>query len=283
MSILVMAAFGALVGVGFVAVAASLMGIRLFPGFVPAIERLMSRSERFALWLLGAFVSAVALWAWTEWPVAGVWAFVGVLSVPLLAGRSGVNASDEIAKVEAIATWTEQIRDTMNASAGLQQALTATAAQGPAPIADELRAFARRAPRGDLGGALRALGTDLDHPSSDMVVAGLLSATELDAGRLVPLLSRLASSIRDEAQMRVRIEVGRARVRTSMKIVGFFVTLTMLTLLFFGGDLLEGYGSTMGQIWLLVVGGVVVLAVWASRKLAEVPQPERFVARRRLA
>ena len=277
-----MAAFGALVGVGIVAIGASVMGVRLFPGFVPAVERLMARSERFALWLFAAFILGVGMWVWTDWPIAGLWTFVGMLAVPLMR-RGGTSAADEIDKVEAIATWTEQVRDTMNASAGLQQALVATAAQGPAPIAEELRAFARRAPRGDLGGALHQLGLDLHHPSADMVVAGLLSATELDAGRLVPLLTRLAASIRDEAHMRVRIEVGRARVRTSMKIVGVCVTLTALLLLLAGGELLDGYDSPLGQVWLLVVGVVVVLAVWSSRKLAEVPQPERFVSRRRLA
>lgn len=274
-----MASFGALVAVGLLAAWFSLLGIRLFPGFGAGANAFRSRSERLMVWVLGGFVAACVVWAWTKWPVGGLWAFAGVLSIPLMRGQKH-NAEDEIAKVEAIATWTEQIRDTMNASAGLQQALVATATNGPAAIRDELAAFARRAPRGDLSGALRQLGVDLDHPSADLVIAGLLSATELDAGRLVPLLSRLASSIRDEAQMRVRIEVSRARVRTSMKIVGFFVVLTMLSLVVFGQELLSGYRSAVGQLWLLVVGSVVVIAIWSTRKLAEVPQPERFIARR---
>lgn len=111
-------------------------------------------------------------------------------------------------------------------------------------------------------------------------MAGLLSATELDAGRLVPLLSRLASSIRDEADMRVRIETSRARVRTSMKIVGLFVAATVLLMVIAGKDLLAGYDSAAGQLWLVIVGTVVVLAIWTTRKLAHIPQPERFVARR---
>ena len=96
----------------------------------------------------------------------------------------------------------------------------------------------------------------------------------------MPLLSRLASSIRDEAQMRVRVEVSRTRIRTSMKIVGFFVTLTMMMMVVTGRQLLSGYQTAAGQIWLLVVGAVVVLAVWSTRKLSQIPQPERFVARK---
>lgn len=278
MNALVMAALGAMVAVGLLSVAFSLLGIRLFRGFAGAAQQLQHKSERLLYWIIGAFVAAAAVWAWTSWPVGGLWAFVGVMSIPLLRG-GGPKAEDEIAKVEAIATWSEQIRDTMNAAAGLQQSLIATAINGPIVIQRELGNFARRAPRGDLSNALRQLGTDLDHPAADLVVAGLVSATELDAGRLVPLLDRLASSIRDEAYMRVRIEVSRARVRTSMKIVGFFVCATVLLMVLVGKDLLKGYSSVAGQIWLMVVGLVVVVAVWSTRKLAEIPQPERFVAR----
>lgn len=274
-----MAALGALVGTGVLAVVASLRGVKLFHGFVPGALRAQQASERLVMWVVAAFAVAALVWGWTGWPVGGLWAFAGVLSIPLLRPE-GHSATDEIAKVEAIATWTEQIRDTMNASAGLQQSLVATAANGPVVIKRELSNFARRAPRGDLAGALRDLGADLDHPAADLVIAGLLSATELDAGRLVPLLSRLASSIRDEAQMRVRVEVSRARIRTSMKIVGFFVTLTMMMMVVTGKQLLSGYKTATGQIWLLVVGGVVVLAVWSTRKLSQIPQPERFVARK---
>ena len=279
MDALVMASLGALIGVGLLAAIASLLGVRLFRGFGSGFASVQVRTERLVLWTCTGFVAAVSVWAWTGWPVGGLWVFASILAIPLLRSDEH-SADDEIAKVEAIATWTEQIRDTMNASAGLQQSLVATAANGPAVIRSELRSFARRAPRGDLAGALRQLGADLNHPASDLVVAGLVSATELDAGRLVPLLSRLASSIRDEAQMRVRIEVSRARVRTSMKIVGFFVGLTVLLMVLAGRDLLKGYDSAAGQLWLVVVGAVVVVAIVSTRKLAEVPQPERFVARR---
>jgi len=278
MEVLVMGALGAMVGVGVLAVIFTLQGVRLFPRFGELVAEGVGASQRLVLWLLGAFVATVVVLAISGWPVAALWTFAGVMSIPLMRG-SGPSADEAIAKVEAIATWSEQIRDTMSAAAGLQQALIATAARGPEAIRDELHEFARRAPRGDLAGALRQLGRDIDHPSADMVIAGLISAIELDAGRLVPLLSRLALSIREEAQMRVRIEVGRARIRTSMRIVAFCVGATALLLLLLGGDLLAAYDSPVGQIWLLVVGAVIVVAVWASRKLAQVPQPDRFVAR----
>jgi len=68
-----------------------------------------------------------------------------------------------------------------------------------------------------------------------------------------------------------------------MKIVATCVGMTILLLAVAGGDLLQGYRSIGGQLWLVFVGLFVVAAGWATRKLGEVPQPERFVARRRLA
>lgn len=279
MNVLVMGALGALVGAGLLAVGFTLLGVNLFPNFGSGAQSLLESSQRLVYWVLAAFIAAIFIWGYSNWPVAGMWVFAGVISVPLMRG-SGPSADEEIAKVEAIATWSEQIRDTMNAASGLQQSLIATAAKGPAAIETELRTFARRAPRGDLGGALDQLGRDLDHPSADLVIAGLLSAVELDAGRLVPLLSRLASSIRADADMRVRIEVGRARIRASMLIVAICSVATALLLLVMGNDLLAAYDSTAGQIWLVIVGAIVVLAVWSSRKLSEIPQPDRFIARR---
>lgn len=280
MATLVMAALGAIVGSGVMMVVYSVTGVQLFPGVGRTVMRWTAISETLLYWAIAAFLAGVAVWAYSGWPVAGFWSVAGTLSIPFLRS-GGTDADSEIEFVEAIATWSEQIRDTMAASSGLQQALVTTAARAPSAIEGPLLRFASRAPRGDLSGALRQLGADLDHPSADMVVAGLLSATDLDAGRLVPLLTRLASSIRDEAQMRVRVEVGRARVRTSMHIVGFFGCLTAAMLLVVSSDLLSGYNSLAGQLWLIFVGGIVVLAVWSSRRLAELPQPERFVARGR--
>lgn len=279
MSALVMAAFGALLGAAVVAVVATLRGQVLYVNFGQKLVAVFESTQRLTAWVLAAFAGAAGVLALTGWPVAALWVFAGLLSVPMLSSPRSRSATDEIALVEAIATWTEQIRDTMGASAGLQQALLACSQHPPAALVAPLERFRQRAARRDLATSLRLLGDDLRHPASDLVIAGLVSASELDAGRLVPLLSRLAASIRAESDMRVRVEVSRARVRMSMRIVGVCVALTVILLIVAGGQLLEAYESARGQLWLLVVGSVVVLAGWSSRRLAEVPQPERFVAR----
>ena len=121
-------------------------------------------------WFAGAFVAASVMWAWTNWAGRRPVGLCRDHVDPSYCEVSITTPTVEIAKVEAIATWTEQIRDTMNASAGLQQSLVATASNGPTPIRSELANFARRAPRGDLSGALRQLGADLNHPAADLVI-----------------------------------------------------------------------------------------------------------------
>jgi tight adherence protein B len=136
MDALVMAAIGAMLAVGLLATMFTLMGVRMFSGFGDRFSHAQQSAQHLVVWVVAGFAAAAVVWVWTNWPVGGLWAFAGVLSVPLLKGERP-SAADEIVKVEAIATWTEQIRDTMNASAGLQQSLVATATNGPAAIQTE--------------------------------------------------------------------------------------------------------------------------------------------------
>lgn len=277
---LVMTALSALFGAGLVAAAWSLMGVSLFPGSARAASKLFARTQNASLWITGALLAGAIAWALTGWPSAGLWVLLGGLSVPFMR-TSGPSADDEIAKVEAIATWTEQVRDTLAASAGLQQALIVTAQRPPAAIEVELLRFSRRAGR-DLAGSLRQLGADVAHPAADLVIAGLLAAIEMDAGRIGELLGRLASTARSEASMRVRVEVGRARIRTSMRIVAVAILGTVGLLVVFGDGLLDAYDSLGGQLWLLLIGLVFVVAIVVSKQLAQIPQPDRFVSRERV-
>ncbi len=280
MSPLILAAISATVGAGLIAALWSLQGIALFPDTAHYVRRFFEASQNVSIWISGSVLAAILAWILTGWPSAALWVVLAGFSVPFMR-ESGPDADDEIAKVEAIATWTEQVRDTLAAAAGLQQALIVAAKRPPQALELELQRFARRAPR-DLTAALRQLGNDLAHPSADLVLAGLLAAIEMDAGRIADLLGRLAAAARSEASMRVRVEVGRARIRTSMQIVGGAIAATVLLLVFFGNGLLTAYDSLAGQLWLVAIGAVFVFAVVVSKKLSHIPQPDRFVSRERV-
>jgi hypothetical protein len=81
--------------------------------------------------------------------------------------------------------------------------------------------------------------------------------------------------------MRVRVETGRARIRTSAKIVVGWTLATAVVLYVFDRPLLAGYSSLGGQLWLAVVFAVWAMAGWMIRRLGHIELPERFVARER--
>ena len=93
------------------------------------------------------------------------------------------------------------------------------------------------------------------------------------------LLSRLAEAIRGEARMRVRIEVGRTRVRTATKVIVGVVGATIVLLTVLNRSYLVAYNSAGGQIVLLLVGGIFAVGGWLLLHMAELDLPERFSAR----
>lgn len=279
MDALVLVGFAILLGAAVCAAGWSLLGFELFPNTKHAVIAVVAGTHNLVVWLVGASLAALVTLLLTGWVVAAIWVFGALASRPLLA-NNGPDPEVEIDRVEAIATWADQVRDTLAASAGIQQAMIVTARRPPRAISDELTRFSFHASR-DLPAALRQLGNDLAHPASDMVVAGLLAAVELDAGRVSELLMRLTESIRAEASMRVRIEVSRARIRTSWRIVSVAIGATAAVIVVFGRGITDVYGSATGQLWLALVGVVVAVSIGASRRLAHIPQPARFISRER--
>lgn len=277
MNLLVGAALGAGMGLGVLLVIAGLTGRRVLPG----LDRIVpgaARTQTVLAWLGGAVVAALVVYALTGWPVAAVLAGGAVLWTPrMAAARAGRDVA--VARTEAIATWTEMVRDNMAGSAGLEQALTSSAMVAPAAIAPELRRFAVRLERMPLTDALGLLGTELDHPSADLVVVALVHAARMEARELGPLLGRLSETIRADVRMRLRVEVGRARIRTSARMVVATTVVTIAFLFVFSRQLLDAYDSPLGQLWLLLVAAVFAAGGWMLSSYGRLEMPHRFSAR----
>jgi Flp pilus assembly protein TadB len=214
----------------------------------------------------------------TGWIVGGVLAGAAALALPRLLGGKAARRS-AIDRTEAVASWTEMVRDSIVAASGLEEAIVATAPVAPAPIAPEVRALVRRLDHQRLPDALVAFGHDLDHPSGDLVVAALTIASRLEASDLSGLLSRLADATRGEARMRIRVEVGRTRVRTATKVIVGVVVAAVAFLAVVNRDYLEVYDSPSGQVVLAVVGGIFATGGWLLARMSEIELPERFTAR----
>jgi tight adherence protein B len=268
---------GVLVGIGLWLALGAVVGWQLLPTRQQIAVRVVRLQQTLARFGLAALIAVVVLVV-TGWPVAAALAGLGTVLAPRLLGGSRARQA-AIDKTEAIASWAESVRDTMAAAAGLEEALTATAVAPPAAIAPEVRRLAERLRHQRLTDALASFGEDLDHPSSDLVVAALTIAARMEAADLGSLLSRLAVSIRDDATMRVKVEVGRQRLRTSAKIILGSVGATVVMLMVLNRSYLDAYDTLLGQLMLAVVGGVFAGGSWLMAKMSDIDLPERFVPR----
>ena len=108
-----------------------------------------------------------------------------------------------VERIEAIASWTEQLRDTLAAAAGLEQAILATAPIAPDRSASRSPPWPPASTRASgCPTALRAFAAEAADPAADLVAAALLLAAEQQARDLGQLLSSLADSARQHAAMR---------------------------------------------------------------------------------
>jgi len=189
----------------------------------------------------------------TRWPTVAVMGALAALALPRLFTTG--QAKIEARRVEAIAVWTELLRDTLAASAGVAQAIVTTAASAPAAIFDQVALLAGRVVSGvPVDTALRGFARDVDDPSADLVVCALVLASTSRAQRLVELLSALADAIRDDVAMRLRVESSRASARSSVRTVVIFSIAFAGALLVVAHSYLAPFGSITGQLVLCIVG-----------------------------
>lgn len=208
----------------------------------------------------------VATGVLTGWVVGAMLAGVGCWALPRVLGRDREH-DRRIARIEAIATWTEMLRDTLSAAAGLEQAILATAPLAPHAIRGEITDLATGLNNGDrLVPSLRTLADRLADPTGDLVIAALVLAAGQHARQLGDLLGSLAQASREQASMRMRVAAGRARTRTSVRMIvgttlGFAVAMVALN-----RSYLSAYDTATGQLVLLVIGALFALGfAWLAR------------------
>ncbi|MCR6488278.1 pilus assembly protein TadB [Amycolatopsis sp. OK19-0408] len=214
----------------------------------------------------------------TGWVVGAVLASAAVWFLPRLVGPDRTHAR-RVARIEAIASWTEMLRDVLSAAAGLEQAILATAPLAPAAIRGEVATLAARLESGQrLAPALRALASELDDPTADLVLAALVLAAEHQARQLGDLLGSLATTARGQAAMRMRVETGRARTRTSVRVIVATTLAFAAAVVLANRAYLDVYNTATGQIVLLLIGGLFAAGfAWLSR-IATSGRPTRVLA-----
>ncbi|WP_030669933.1 type II secretion system F family protein [Streptomyces sp. NRRL B-1347] len=236
--------------------------------------------EHHGSWLAGSLAAGLLTGAFTGWVAGGLLAAMATWSLPRMLAVGAVD-KEELARIEGVAGWTEMVRDTLAAAAGLEQAITATADAAPKAVRPQILELSARLERGErLAPALSRLAGDLDDPTADLVLAALTLASQHQARQLASLLGELAATARAQVAMRQRIDAARARMRTTLRVV---VTTTLSFaggLVVFNPTFLTPYDAAAGQLVLLLIGALFTVAFSWLRRLARMDGPERFLVSR---
>jgi Flp pilus assembly protein TadB len=228
-----------------------------------------------------AIVVGVAILAGTRWPVAAIAGGVLVFFWNQMFGGLGAERA-ALARVEALASWTESLRDTIAGAVGLEQAIPATARAASPAIRENLHLMVDRLrARMPLPQALELFADDMDDASADLVIASLILNARLRGPGLREVLGALAKSSREEVDMRQRVMAQRSSTRRSVQIVVGVSVSMVLGLAVFNKDFVAPYGTVTGQMVLLGVIGLFAAGFFWLRRLSDVETPARFLQRAR--
>jgi tight adherence protein B len=225
-----------------------------------------------------AIAAMAAVGLATRWPAPTLLAGALGWASPSLFHSAAANAT--IARIEAVAAWTEMLQGLLAASAGLEQAVVASVRVAPHAIRAEVAEVADRLRDGQpLPAALLQFADRLDDPTADLVVAALRLAAAPDqkVGQLRAQLAELATATRETATMRLRVETGRAKVRSAARIITVVTSAFTLALLLGDRAYLTPFATPTGQLVLLAIGACYTAAYWLLARMAHIAMPDRFL------
>jgi Flp pilus assembly protein TadB len=246
------------------------------PGASPGCLQRLVRELAGARGVIAVVAGLVTLVA-TRWLVAGIGVALLVLSWRGLSGAAGERRA--LARLEALATWTESLRDTIAGAVGLEQAIPASLRAAGPTLADPLsRLVDRLHTREPMPIALRRFADDLNDPGADLIIAALIINSRLRGPGLRDLLTALSRSVREELDVRRKVTADRRSTRRSAQIVvGVSVGLA-LGLAIFDHSYVAAYDSLTGQLVLIVVAVLYAAGIVWMRALARFPVPERLLS-----
>lgn len=265
------AAIGVLAAAGLLLVAMGVVGVPDDEPGTRAVE--IEFTRQMATRLLGSLGVGLFVWWLTGWFAAGASLAAIMMMVPLFfdAHRQRERA---VQRAEALAMWSEMMRDTIATHAGLQQAITITSAVVPDVIRLQVRELSLRSAQMPLQDALAIFAADVADPVADKIVAALSIADRHQARNLPKLLGEIATTTREQAMSRQRVETGRAKTYASARSMVILTGLMVVMLAGLSPTFMEPYDTLTGQVVLAVVGALFVGAVWALIQLGRpVPEP----------
>jgi Flp pilus assembly protein TadB len=224
-----------------------------------------------------ALITGVLVLILTRWVAGAIGVALLVLSWRTLSGAAAERRT--MARLAALATWTESLRDTIAGAVGLEQAIPASLRTAAPSLRDPLVGLVDRLhTRMPMAEALRQFADDLDAPGADLVVAALIINARLRGPGLRDLLGALSASVREELDMRRKVNAERRSTRRSAQIVVAVSVGLALGLALFNRSYLRAYDSPVGQFVLVLVVGLYAAGFVWMRRLATFEEPERLLA-----
>ncbi|NJP64865.1 type II secretion system F family protein [Streptomyces spiramenti] len=274
-------ACGLAAGGGFALLAVALRGLP--PRTADEVARAERRRAEIARFLgqrsMIAVLLAVAVLVLTGWPVAALAAALLTFVWDKLFGGAAEERA-AMARVEALASWTESLRDTIAGAVGLEQAIPASARASAPALREPLNNLVDRLrSRTTLPDALQEFAEELDDSSADIIIASLILNARLRGPGLREVLGALAKSAREEVEMRQRVSAQRASTRRSVQIVVAVSLAFPVGLSIFNSAYVEPYGDALGQLVLGLVCVLFGLGFWWMRSLSRIEVPDRFMVR----
>ncbi|ROO60371.1 Flp pilus assembly protein TadB [Micromonospora sp. Llam0] len=244
-------------------------------GGPPRLREFITDRNRYRL--AAAVAVGVLVAGFTRWPVAALLAAMFTYAAPSMLGGGRAEAAS-LAKLEAIASWTEALRGSLRSYAGIEQAIRDTADLAKPPIHAQSTALAAALDAGvRLPAAMTGFKRDVDHHAADLVATALRKASGSHTGNLAAQLGWLAHAVRERVAAVQRVETARTEAKASARLVIIIVVVVGVGLYLFNRPLLAPFDSPTGQVVLLIVGAIWTLAaVWLQR-LTRIPQATRVL------
>ena len=266
---------GGIAGAGGFLLIAALRGLPPSAPGRPGRLRVVIREVAGARGLVALAAGLAALLV-TGWLVAGIGIALLVLSWHGLSGAAGERRA--MARLEALALWAESLRDSIAGASGLEQAIPSSLrAASPviaAPLAQLVDRLHVRVPMAE---ALAGLADDLDDASADLVIAALILNARLRGPGLRDMLTSLATSVREDLDMRRKIYADRRSTRRSVQIVVAVSVGMAIGLAVFNHSFLSPYDGPAGQALLALVACIYAAGIVWLRRLATFEAPQRLL------
>ena len=270
---------GVLLAIGLLGLGRLFRGLPLVPALPRGTRRGRTLSSKEKRSLFAGLVVGVVVVLGTRNLVFAVIAGAAVVLWPLVAG-GGKAERAALTKLEALAQWTESLRDLAQKGAGLESVIPRTVDTASDVLVPPLRLMSRRlSVKVPLPEVLSRFAEEVDDSSADMVVAALALAARQRKGKLSDVLSALSRSLRDELEQRTKVMRERNVVRREAgQVAVMTAVLVAAASLFSPQGLPEGENSAAAQLLPLILAVAYLFVFNRVRRLAEPEPTPRFLS-----